>query len=190
MLTHTQPAYSPAHSTFTSPGKTRDQAVTDRPNHFGKLPAHSPIGPRVNSNRDAELGELLKLLGTLVVSLKTWMSRENEAPKPQPPVTAYPIPLVSSPHRPLVNTVPAPDTVPTMRREWKEQLAPFMNRSNLASTRNALDTELIEMFSDKNYEPITAFMSEKPKGQKPDDLRNGLRATYENFPYLGALGRE
>ena len=190
MLTHTQLAYSPAHSTFTAPDKSLDQAVTDRPNHFGKLPAHYPIAPSVNSNRDAELGELLKLLGTLVVALKTWMSRENEVPKPQPPVAAHPTPVVSSPHRPLVNTVPVPQTVPTIRREWKEQLAPFMNRSNLASTRNAFDTELIEMFSDKNYEPITAFMSEKPKGQKPDDLRNGLRATYENFPYLGALGRE
>ncbi|KRP43578.1 type III secretion effector protein [Pseudomonas libanensis] len=65
-----------------------------------------------------------------------------------------------------------------------------MNRSNLASTRNGFDGELIEMFSDKNVEPITMFLSEKAKGQKPDDLRNGMRATYENFPYLGTWGRE
>ncbi len=190
MLTHTQPAYSPAHSTFTQPDKTLDQPVTDRPNPLGQSPAHYPIGPSVNSNRDAELGELLRLLGTLVVALKTWMSRENEAPKPQPPVVAYPTPVVGSPHRPLMNTQTAPDTVPTVKSVWKEQLAPFMNRPNLAKTRSAFDTELAEMFSDKNYEPITTFMSEKPKGQKPDDLRNGLRATYENFPYLGILGRE
>ena len=190
MLTHTQPAYSPAHSTFTPPDKTLEPAVTRQLNHAGKLAAHPPIGQSANSHRDAELRELLKLLGTLVVALKTWMSRENEAPKPQPPVVAYPTPVVSSPHRPLMNTQTAPDTVPTVKSVWKEQLAPFMNRPNLAKTRSAFDTELAEMFSDKNYEPITTFMSEKPKGQKPDDLRNGLRATYENFPYLGILGRE
>lgn len=190
MLTHTQSAYSPAHSTFTPPDKTLDQSVTDRLNHVGKLSAHPPIGHGVNSNRDAELGELLKLLGTLVVALKTWMNKDTEAAKPQPPVAVHPTPSGSSPHRPLVNTVPVPNTVPTVKSEWKEQLAPFMNRSNLATTRNAFDTEFIEMFSDKNYEPTTTFMSEKPKGQKPGDLRNGLRATYENFPYLGTLGRE
>lgn len=190
MLTHTQPAYSPAHSTFTPPDKTLEPAVTGQLNHVGKLAAHPPIGQSANSHRDAELRELLKLLGTLVVALKTWMSKDAETAKPQPPMTARPTPSVSSPHRPLVNTLPVPNTVSTTKNEWKEQLAPFMNRPNLASIRNAFDTELIEMFSDKNHEPITAFMSEKPKGQKPDDLRNGLRATYENFPYLGTRGRE
>ncbi|HJH20609.1 MAG TPA: type III secretion protein [Pseudomonas lactis] len=190
MLTHTQPAYSPAHSTFTPPDKTLEPAVTRQLNHVGKLAAHPPIGQSANSHRDAELRELLKLLGTLVVALKTWMSKDAETAKPQPPMTARPTPSVSSPHRPLVNTLPVPNTVSTTKNEWKEQLAPFMNRPNLASIRNAFDTELIEMFSDKNHEPITAFMSEKPKGQKPDDLRNGLRATYENFPYLGTRGRE
>ncbi|AUZ49088.1 type III secretion effector protein [Pseudomonas orientalis] len=65
-----------------------------------------------------------------------------------------------------------------------------MNRSNLATSRNAFDTELIDMFSDSNRDPSTTFLSEKTKGQKPDDIRNGLRATYENFPYLGTTGRE
>ncbi|WP_169918398.1 MULTISPECIES: type III secretion protein [unclassified Pseudomonas] len=190
MLTHTQPAYSPAHSTFTLPDKTLEPAVTRQLNHVGKLAAHPPIGQSANSHRDAELRELLKLLGTLVVALKTWMSKDAETAKPQPSMTARPTPSVSSPHRPLVNTLPVPNTVSTTKNEWKEQFAPFMNRPNLASTRNAFDTELIEMFSDKHHEPITAFMSEKPKGQKPDDLRNGLRATYENFPYLGTRGRE
>lgn len=190
MLTHTQPAYSPAHSNFTLPDKTHDQSVTEQLNHVGKLTAHLPIGQSLNSNRDAELGELLKLLGTLVGALKTWMSRDNEAPKPPPPVAVHPTPSVSSPHRPLVNPVPTPDTVQTIKSEWKEHLAPFMNRSNLASTRNAFDTELIELFSNEHVEPTTTFLSGRPKGQKPDDIHNGLRATYENFPYLGTFGRE
>ncbi|WP_347169178.1 type III secretion protein [Pseudomonas salmasensis] len=190
MLTHTQPAYSPAHSTFTPPAKTLDHSVTRQLNYDDKLSAHPPIGPSLNSHRDAELGELLKLLGTLVVALKTWMSKDAEAAKTQLPVAVHPTSSVSSPHRPLVNTVPVANTGPTVKSEWKEHLAPFMNRPNLVSTRNAFDTELIEMFSDKNVEPITTFLSDTPKGQKPDDLRNGLRATYENFPYLGTLGRE
>ncbi|WP_177412916.1 type III secretion protein [Pseudomonas sp. R4-39-08] len=129
----------------------------------------------------------MNLLTTLVTTLKTWMNEGSLPPTPQPPVTVIPKPVIP---RPPVDIAPIPDAAQPSRSRWKEQLAPFMNRSDLASSRNAFDTELIEMFSDKNSEPSNTFLSEKAPRQKPDDIRNGLRATYENFPYQGTTGRE
>ncbi|WP_177413568.1 type III secretion protein [Pseudomonas sp. R4-34-07] len=129
----------------------------------------------------------MNLLTTLVTTLKTWMNEGSLPPTPQPPVTVIPKPVIP---RPPVDIAPIPDAAQPSRSRWKEQLAPFMNRSDLASSRNAFDTELIEMFSDKNSEPSNTFLSEKAPGQKTDDIRNGLRATYENFPYQGTTGRE
>ncbi|WP_256657545.1 type III secretion protein [Pseudomonas sp. R5-89-07] len=134
--------------------------------------------------------ELLTLLGTLVTSLKTWMNEENALPAPRPPVAVIPKPLVNVIPTPRIDVAPAPETVQPSQGVWKEQLAPFMNRSDLASSRSAFDSELIDMFSDKHRVLSNTFLSEKTKGQKPDDLRNGLRATYENYPYVGTMGRE
>ncbi|AZF27549.1 type III secretion protein [Pseudomonas sp. R2-60-08W] len=116
--------------------------------------------------------------------------RAEYATRPTPPVAVIPKPFVNIIPKPQIDVVPTPETVQPGKSRWKEQLAPFMNRSDLASSRNAFDTELIEIFSDKNSEPSNTFLSEKAPRQKPDDIRNGLRATYENFPYLGTTGRE
>ncbi|AZE95417.1 hypothetical protein C4J95_3411 [Pseudomonas orientalis] len=173
-----------AYATSQQPDKTPDQF--DR---FGQVPAPHAAGQVFKANRnDQEMAELLKLLGTLVTTLKTWTNNDNSRPTPPAPVAVIPKPLVMP--RPQIEVAPASETGQSSKSVWKEQLAPFMNRSNLASSRTAFDTELIEMFSDSNRDPSTTFLSEKTKGQKPDDIRNGLRATYENFPYLGTTGRE
>ena len=70
----------------TSPraGKTLDPFE-----RFGQVPAHHVIGQVLNSSRsDLEMAELLKLLGTLVTTLKTWMNIDN-APH-TPPVAVIP----------------------------------------------------------------------------------------------------
>ncbi|CRM31212.1 hypothetical protein [Pseudomonas sp. 28 E 9] len=70
----------------TSPlaGKTLDQFE-----RFGQVPAHHVIGQVLKSNRsDLEMAELLKLLGTLVTTLRTWMNNDN-APH-TPPVAVIP----------------------------------------------------------------------------------------------------
>ncbi|SDT97565.1 type III secretion protein [Pseudomonas orientalis] len=178
-------AYS-AYATSQQPDKTPEQF--DR---FGQVPTPHAAGQIFKANRnDHEMAELLKLLSTLVSTLKTWTNNENARPTPPAPVTVIPKPLVNVMPRPQIEVAPAAETVQSGKSVWKEQLAPFMNRSNLATSRTAFDTELIEMFSDSNRDPSTTFLSEKTKGQKPDDIRNGLRATYENFPYQGTNGRE
>lgn len=71
-------------------GKTLDQFE-----RFGQVPAHHVIGQVFKSNRsDLETAELLKLLGTLVTTLKTWMNNDN-APHTSPaPVAVIPKLLV------------------------------------------------------------------------------------------------
>ncbi|MDQ0741033.1 type III secretion protein [Pseudomonas sp. W4I3] len=172
-----------AYATSEQLDKTRDQSSPDRLNRFGQLPAHNAVGRTIQSSgSDRAMAELLMLLGTLITTLKTWMDRDNAPPAPQPPMTVIP--------KPRIDVAPAPETVQPGKQVWKEQLAPFMNRSDLTRSRNAFDTELIEMFSDKHTEPSNTFLSNKAKGQKPDDIRNGLRATYESYPYVGTTGRE
>ncbi len=56
---------------------------------FGQVPAHHVIGQVLKSSRsDLEMAELLKLLCTLVTTLKTWMNSDN-APH-TPPVAVIP----------------------------------------------------------------------------------------------------
>ena len=180
-----------AYNTPQQPDKTPGQSSPERFNRFGQLPALHGVGQTSQSSgNDQKLNELLKLLGSLVISLKTWMNDEHALPAPQPPVALIPKPRVNVMPKMLIDIAPADEPVQPSKSVWKEQLAAFMNRSNLASTRTAFDTELIEMFADKNSTPSNRFLSEKTKGQKPDDIRNGLRATYEHYPYQGTTGRE
>lgn len=180
-----------AYATSEQLDNTRDQPTPDRLNRFGQLPAQNAVGrTSPSSGNDQRMAELLMLLGTLITTLKTWMDQENAPPAPQPPVAVIPKPPVTVIPKPPVDVAPAPETVRPSKQVWKERLAPFMNRSDLARSRNAFDTELIDMFSDKNTEPTNTFLSDKAKGQKPDDIRNGLRATYESYPLMGTTGRE
>ncbi len=143
--------------------------------------------PAANEN----LGSVLLLLGTLVETLKTWMAnKENTLPDLKPAVNVTPKPFVDVTPTPAVVVKPVPDRVPVEENTWRRALAPFMNRPNLASSRNSFDTELINLFSDAHDEPSNGFLSAKAAGQKPNDIANGLRATYEHFPYLGQLGTE
>lgn len=71
-------------------GKTLDQFE-----RFGQVPAHHVIGEVFKSNRsDLETAELLKLLGTLVTALKTWMNNDNAPHTPPAPVAVIPKLLV------------------------------------------------------------------------------------------------
>ncbi|MBD8097117.1 hypothetical protein IFR08_04800 [Pseudomonas fluorescens] len=71
-------------------GKTLDQFE-----RFGQVPAHHVIGQVFKSNRsDLETAELLKLLGTLVTTLKTWMNNDNAPHTPPAPVAVIPKLLV------------------------------------------------------------------------------------------------
>jgi hypothetical protein len=183
----TRQAYC-AYATSAQVHNTQCPSTSDRINRFGQVPAHPALVRTVQSSgNDRGTAELLNLLTTLVTTLKGWMNEGSLPPTPQPPVAVMPKPFMP---RPPVDIAPAPDATQFSKNLWKEQLAPFMNRPGLASSRNAFDTELIDMFSDKNSELSNRFLSEKARGQKPDDIRNGLRATYESFPYHGATGRE
>lgn len=71
-------------------GKTLDQFE-----RFGQVPAHHVIGQVFKSNRsDLETAELLKLLGTLVTTLKTWMNNDNAPHTAPAPVAVIPKLLV------------------------------------------------------------------------------------------------
>lgn len=71
-------------------GKTLDQFE-----RFGQVPAHHVIGQVFKSNRsDLETAELLKLLGTLVTTLKTWMNNDNAPHTPPAPAAVIPKLLV------------------------------------------------------------------------------------------------
>jgi hypothetical protein len=183
----TRQAYS-AYATSAQVDNTQGPTTSDRFSRFGQVPAHPALGRTVQSSgNDRNTAELLNLLATLVTTLKAWMNEGSLPPTPQPPVTVIPKPFIP---RPPVDIAPAPDATPPSKKSWKEQLAPFMNRTNPTSTPGAFDAELVEMFSEENFEPLNTFLSEKARGQKPDDIRNGLRASYEIYPYLNALDRD
>ncbi|WP_231422943.1 type III secretion protein [Pseudomonas sp. Leaf59] len=138
--------------------------------------ALSEIGQHLTAQeKDPELAALLKMYDALVGALNKWMAKDKTLPSPPPPM----------------DVAPAPRTEPvSIDNVWRNRLAPFMERSNLAATRTHFDSELTEMFATEHYEPVTDFLSAVPKGQKPDDILNGLRASYEHYPYFGSAGRE
>ncbi|WP_231986845.1 type III secretion protein [Pseudomonas trivialis] len=151
-------------------------AASHNVNPLPQFSALSEIGHHLTAQeKDPELAALLKMYDALVSALNKWMARDKTLPSPLP----------------LMDVAPAPRAEPVSTDNvWRSRLAPFMERSNLAATRTHFDGELTEMFADEHYEPLTNFLSTTPKGQKPDDIVNGLRASYENYPYLGSSGRE
>ncbi|WP_338487315.1 type III secretion protein [Pseudomonas trivialis] len=158
------------------PESINNQSASHAFNPFRPFSALSEIGQHLTAQeKDPELAALLKMYDALVSALNKWMARDKTLPGPLPPM----------------DVAPAPRTEPVSTDNvWRNRLAPFMERSNLAATRTHFDSELTEMFATEHYEPVTDFLSAIPKGQKPDDILNGLRASYENYPYLGSAGRE
>ncbi len=159
------------------------QTTSDSVDPLRQFSALSEIGQQLAAQeKDPELAALLKMYDALVSALNQWMAKDKALPSPLPAVTVAP--------PPRAEPAPAPRASSPMDNVWRDRLAAFMERPNLASTRTRFDSELTEMFADEYYEPLTSFLSTAPQGRKPDDIVNGLRASYENYPYLGSSGRE
>jgi hypothetical protein len=159
-------------------GGTTDSAyiVQAAPKEVGRQSVKGPASGK-------DLSTISTLLGKLMTLLDGFSGVSHVAPDAS-----------SAAHKPSVDSAPAPRLDNGLAAEadgWRETLMPYLTRPRQGNGISNFDHGLRELFSDEdNYEPVTEFLSSKAKGEKPNDIRHGLRAAYEMYPWLGRDGRE
>ncbi|WP_173664745.1 hypothetical protein [Pseudomonas poae] len=165
------------------PAKRLNQSITHNNERqrlilFGSFSALSEIGQQLRHRKKTPNWRLVEDVRRIGQCIESMDAKDKTAAKSTAAVTVAP---------PTTRNLHGSTCLVSHGQCLARQAGSVHGTAEPGKYPHPFDSELTEMFADEHYEPLTSFLSTAPQGRKPDDIVNGLRASYENYPYWAAL---